>query len=313
MVNRVGRPVEEIMAEIEQEKLEKAQKVELKSQKLFVNDKVLLGDAEKSFSRMVGLPLAFVKGCDDDDLSNRILSHCSTNLEAIKVVETGDVVTRVFPDSYQYVSRRRFLEMFVKKEPKAEVESYDKSRISLVTERAAHPPKKIDDISYGGLTFELAYPSYRVEGFIYRLACLNGMLSPHMYSTMVDSKINLEPELMNMADNCLKFVEGNFMPKFMELDETKVDNPTQLVHRIAQRYGLPAGVVKTIADKVPSLEAPVSYYDVVNLITSIGRDKITEGMGKTGRSLQRFGGYMTHVSNKHYCSTCGCDLDKEQK
>lgn len=180
-----------------------------------------------------------------------------------------------------------------------------------ITNISATPPQKVGDVTRGGVTLEVGLrgntgherfgSNVQVGGFLYRLVCLNGMITQSDQVTIVkgNSEENVLNRLGELIRTTLAAVEGEELPRFVQLAEVSVRDPSQVVHRIAQDVGVSQHLQSRILDRLPTLGENPSYYDLVNLITSFAN----EWAPQRARRLQRLGGEIA-VSQEHRCPTC---------
>jgi len=96
-----------------------------------------------------------------------------------------------------------------------------------------------------------------------------------------------------------------YLENWQRLQDIKSANPEQLIHRLTREAGVSEKIESAIIERAAGLESN-SYYDVINLITSLQHE---EGVGGTQLfRLQALGGNAIRDMGGHRCNNCQHNL-----
>ena len=205
----------------------------------------------------------------------------------------AEVVTRVF-DGEATVSKSDFFEGM---------------KLNIQTAQYAVEPK-VGDVTNGGIRFyapvgEIPY----VSAYLERLVCSNGMITAQETDAItirgrtVDEVIQ---EMEYMARKILATDVPRYLDNWSTMTDLRTNNPEQLIHRLTREAGVSAKVESSIIERAAGLESN-TYYDIVNLITSLQHE---EGLSDTQYNrLQLLGGSAVRDLGGHRCNNCQHNLD----
>lgn len=171
------------------------------------------------------------------------------------------------------------------------------------------------DITHGGLRFQQDRKNNhapRVNTFLYRLVCTNGLMVPETGLTL-DARGNtveaLLAELEMAAERAFSEVEQQ-IEHFYGMRQQRIEGDvTQTVIRVAQERGLPTRTAMNLANRVPDQLDPeilgheVSMFDVVNLITNQANHPDLRTRTGPRRALEMAGGQLVREVHDR-CGRC---------
>ena len=165
----------------------------------------------------------------------------------------------------------------------------------------ASPPKRKGDISRGGVFIRASEKNVEIGQYLFTLVCSNGLLGE---TRRIKRKVYTEEDCRKTLNSVKEStravfseVKEKFLPAFMHSAEVQVNQPSQLIHRLARESKLSRDVEFTVLDKTPSLPREPSYYDVINLVTAIAREE-------ADASLMKLAGKILQESSRYACSHC---------
>lgn len=148
-----------------------------------------------------------------------------------------------------------------------------------------------------------------VQPFAYRLWCTNGM-EVRDDGLRIDARgATLEQvmvEFEHVADRAFKMAEDS-IAAFYDLRSQPLDNPERVLVRIADEERIPDRTVSNLLDRIPTLTAPITMFDLVNLISNEANNPANGREG--GRLvLQRAAGAVV-AQHAERCSHCQSRLN----
>lgn len=180
--------------------------------------------------------------------------------------------------------------------------------VNFVTQLNGSPKTKVGDYTHAGVyvkkkdvksdthSFDLD-----LGAFLYRLQCTNGMVSPQNFSFNV-GKTNgdFKQVLAESTMKAVSYAATEFMSKFVELDEKKVENPAQFLNQLSEEHKIGSRDLPDLIAKLASLPENATAYDIVNMVTN----HANELNPRARQRFQLFGGIAVEALSNHRCRTC---------
>lgn len=166
---------------------------------------------------------------------------------------------------------------------------------------------RVGDVTKAGVRFfghiAPAVEQPYASTFLNRLICDNGMVIEETDGFVAIRGNTIEDILAEMELAAARVLSGNDhrLQQWADLTDVDVENPEQMIHRLATEHGINASVESRILDRVPELEGN-TLYDVINLMTSMHNQ---EGIsvGQVER-LQLLAGSTIVTGGSHRCPSC---------
>lgn len=182
---------------------------------------------------------------------------------------------------------------------------------------------KVGDITRGGLRF--GHDRKRnlapwVQGYLYRLACTNGM-------EMRDDSLRMDgrgatvqdmlDELTSSAHKAFNTIENSIQAFYDLRNQTVGPDRTGVLRRVAQEQGLPERTISHLEDSLPAYlledfnlgeNDPVTMFHLVNLITNEANNSSLANRPGARRRLEQTGGTIV-TDHAERCTFCNGRLN----
>jgi len=268
------------------------------------------------FASFLTIPRTFLPKIVSQELQTDIVNHFlekSPDTEVLLGYSQGNTLREAYPGSTTIIPDGMIVDAIEKTfEPEAKVASLSLDggiKASIVTQELNTEPR-VNDITNGGLRIDSTIgEAPKISAFMERLVCSNGMVVP-VENASLSLRGRTVPEIILEMESMAQYVLGGPSQEALDnwghLTGVLVSNPAQLIHRFAREYEIGSRMEARLLDQIPNLEGD-SYYDVVNLITSMQHE---EGVSETMRlHLQTVGGRIVNSGGGHRCTSCQHILD----
>jgi len=277
--------------------------------RLLINGIELTDIAHSQLTSIIKYPYSFCKKVEGVSLINDIKNYCIDRCETkeIKILNSMNEIYTVVDSKFPVVTQGQLLTQAKSVDAAIRVQFQDNDCINLVTQLASNPPRDVNDVSHGGMNVLFNSHGLSVSSFIYRLVCTNGMILPRNLSTKYlegETDKELLDKFRSMIIDTIEITKNMFMPTFIKTSGIEIKDPAEFITNLGRAYKMPGGEIKKITDKIPSLPAPTTAYDIINLITQMGTEVFLDNH-KKGLKLQAFGGYLSTSFNEKHCVKCG--------
>lgn len=266
----------------------------------------------QNVASLTKLPVDFVKLArrDDADLAKRMISFAESQLPpvGVDVVLRGDEIKTVTKAQGTRLTTLEVFDAAVSTRNDFSVEKiHHNGNVSfrLLTHIAANPPKKVGDITRGGVMFNIA-DKIEAGPYLLRLACTNGAIREvsNMEKVTDASRTEMLDKVMKLAKSGLIAAETRFLPQFVESVGISVDDPVGLLVRLTREHNPGPKPTKLLLEQATGLPRPCSWYDVTNLITRVARDFYSEDNEQYGWLMMNMGGHSVTASHASRCHQC---------
>ena len=269
-------------------------------------------EAETELRQMTHMDKRFLQEfVDDRDLQERVVGHILGRFSGrpLRIVHTPRAVVGVKPADESYVSPMDLYNLVAENSQLHQVRSVQFTprglfEMRMLLEQHFEPARKVGDISHAGLRVKMnGRPE--VAAYIYTLRCTNGMIGEDSYPAQVETgrPIQMHEAVARLVQEQVQLANA-LCQRLVQSDETTVANPQVTLIRLARERGVGDRLTRRLIERIPSLEEPVSQYDLTSLITSEAN-----GLGFQDRErLQRFGHAVTMAVPDARCSHCGSTL-----
>lgn len=286
-------------------------------------------DGLEQIGAFMGVPRKFLGDLEPDMqqyVLNELLVRRPDNL-AIRYDDGG--VSEVFAPSRVRLEPRQIVESAIKvmgEESQIVEWKVDSDElffdvmVPLDSDRGIGGDRQVGDISRGGLRFlqnRKQNLAPKVNTYVYRLACTNGMVIPDTGLSM-DARGNsvemMLAELELAAEHAFSQVEDQIEHYYRLREQPIEGDVTGAVLRIARERGLPNRTAMRLAERVPAdlsadaLGHAPTMFDLVNLITNQANDPALRGRSGPRRELEMAGGTLVqHLTDR--CGNCHQSLN----
>jgi len=313
-VTEVTESIEDVLADYAEEKIDPMQldkkNVEVgEDGELIINKMGLTSIAHNQLNSILGYPHSFARKVEDPKLLNDIKNYCIDKCEKkdVKVLSINkSMITGIVNKEFPLIPTKSILETIADVDKNVRVQYASEDGLNLVTAVNSNPLKDVNDISHVGVSMLFNPRGYNMSAFIYRLVCKNGMISPRALMSRFSNGLAESEVLKSLRQITIDTIEISknvFMPIFIKTAETEVKDPHAFISNLARYFKLPGGELKEILDNVSALKAPITAYDIINLITAMGSEIIPDNLRK-GLKLQTFGGFISNSFIEKRCPAC---------
>ena len=271
-----------------------------------------LGFSEDSFGnflKYLTIPAKFLYKLPSP-LQTEVVNHMLGKWEdSPAIISTyGDEFWNLYNDKTMMISNKRMAEVVTDVfdgDAKISKASFLEGMVLNIQTSEVSTAVKPGDITNGGIRLyaPLGKNPY-VSAYMERLVCSNGMVATNEWDALsirgrtVDEVIK---EMEYLARKVLTTDIPAYLDNWKQMQEIKSSNPEQLIHRLVREAGVNEKIESVIIDRANALESN-SYYDVVNLITSLQHE---EGVSESQLfRLQALGGNAVRDLGGHRCNNC---------
>lgn len=260
--------------------------------------------------RFLGINSCAIKEYSEDpELVSKMFSYGLKRKagQKIKLVTRGHRLASLIGSDDPWLSPVEIFETVVGSAPKdaflglESIRSPDetKTQLRFVTHQSATPPKKLNDISHGGIWIS-SNGVLETGSYVYRMACSNGMLANR--DAVAERTVDAARETLGASVRKALELSSKLLKDFVHLDEHEEPNPAVVLNLLAGEYRLSTRRLRMLLDAIPALPSPVSRYDLVNLVTSQAHLESHED------DFEWFGSAVVDHYGKNVCSHCHQDL-----
>lgn len=269
-------------------------------------------DGLRSFAKLLSIPSTFIEKLPLS-LSQEVLNYFMNQNDDSPVIlqHDGSSLEQAFDGRIDAIPPQDFVGVVGDvMDPDDRVSKWyfenGKLQVDVITDELAVEPRP-GDVTKGGVRF-IGHTSPRnqapyVGTFMERLVCSNGMVveeEDSVVSLRGRTVADLLSEMELAAQRILGGVDHR-LQQWGELTEVTVENPEQMVHRLATENGVSTKIESRVMDRVPELEHN-TMYDVVNLMTQMQNE---EGVSERQvENLQLLGGRTVATGGDHRCPEC---------
>lgn len=284
----------------------------------------MTSDGLEQLATFVGAPRSFVQKLPVD-LQQTVLARLLRDTSSNVTVRYGDSgINEMFQPGRVRLEPRQVVDSAIKVmgEQALVVERYYDSDDLLLDvmvpedfDRGIGGDPAVGDISRGGIRVTQDRKNNhapKVNSYIYRLACTNGMVVPDTGLTLDARGSSAEillAELELAAQHAFGQVEEQIR-HFYELRNQRIEGDvTQTVIRVAAERGLPDRTGLALARRVPdqlnpeTLGREATMFDLVNLITNQANDPALSNRPGSRRALEMAGGSVVRQVHDR-CGSC---------
>lgn len=254
-------------------------------------------------------PTTFLRrDCDSAPLQQTILDYCKHRYDQrVVFARRGDTITHIHPTPLDPLGAVEVFDTIRELSQDWVGATYTvngSTRVKFVTRIADAPAKRPGDITQTGLLFDLGR-EVRVAAYLFRLVCSNGAQRVQFENEFVAvATRDLLPIIRFSARRCLSFAQETYLHEFLTTAEQTIEDPAIMLRRLGQRHRMPLRLSARLLDGIPSLPPPVTYYDVINLVTSLARDYESAGKLRIATHLETFADTLIAESHGQVCSRC---------
>jgi hypothetical protein len=249
------------------------------------------------------------------DMSANVLNWLkdSSEHDTIQLGFNRDKLTNVWHGNDHIIPKKSFAKVLLETLPgEAEIHRFEYTNDNVYFE-VSSPTNIIEphkgDVTQGGLLVRGAVAprnhSPEIRPFTHRLWCANGHYNVEM-GELISVKGQTVPEIIDsMRENCKRIWDedvSSLLEQTAHMTEIEVDNPSAFVHTYAVENKLGVKLERAILAELPSLEVPVTEYDLMQLITKY-QHRTTSPIQRD--AIMRIGGKMIADSqHRHRCNQC---------
>ena len=267
-----------------------------------------LGDeAKKDLSSLTGIPVQFLlKACDDRPLQDEIVKYCiKRNPVDVDFLFRKNQLSRIYNSQSHIVTSGNILKEVHACRPDWKGFSLDINgtvRCKALTNVRKERVK--DDVCETGIFFDIGR-QVSIAAYLMRLVCTNGLTRVTYEANFVAEATEEQlPVLRFQARRASEHAENEFVKNFFDSAKLPAPEPARLIHQLAHRNRLPIKMEESLLDIVPTLVPPITYYDVVNIVTQYARDQEAQGEFENYDRLQRFADFSVVEATKKLCGSC---------
>lgn len=267
------------------------------------------------FSSFLTIPKTFLPKITDE-LQVQVVNHflkSSPNSEVLLSYTANNELRNAYPGSAAILPPKMMVDsiekVFNEDDQVRDLNFNDGFKVSIITDSLTTEPR-VGDITKGGVRIASTIgEAPKVASFLERLVCSNGMVVPvtNASLTLRGKTVNeIIEEMEVMASYVLGSSTNDALNNWKHLSTINAPDASQLIHRFSNEYGIGSRMQNRLLDRVSELEGN-TYYDVVNLITSMQHE---EGVSEAMReNLQLIGGQIVNTRGGHRCNSCYHSLD----
>jgi len=270
-------------------------------------------DSLQNFVQYMEVPFKFFDGCKTS-LQQEIIKHQIEKFSSspATISTYGDSFWNLYQTKTNLIPNLRMAEAFTKIfDGEAKVSRFDPVEGLLLNIQTQDIAKevKVGDITNGGIRlFAPIGKSPYVSAYMERLVCSNGMVTTNEFDALSIRGRTVDEIIVEMEQKARKILNEDvpaYLENWQRLQDIKSANPEQLIHRLTREAGVSEKIESAIIERAAGLESN-SYYDVINLITSLQHE---EGVGGTQLfRLQALGGNAIRDMGGHRCNNCQHNL-----
>jgi hypothetical protein len=281
------------------------------------------------FGRYYRIPNKFLPRLDPD-VRNKVLQFFmgkAPEEDLMIQMEEDQFLRGVYRGDMPIIPKARVVEVLQRVfEPNDPVRRFedDPTRLDvdvLSGELTANPHRKKGDVVRGGLRVVTHVAPWSGHGslnpqistLLERLECTNGNTKAEPTGTISLRGKNVD-DIIEEMEQAAQEILGEIVPKrltqFVSLSHEEVANPEQLLRQWGREHRIADSMLLKMIQRIPTLEQPVTRYDLLNLATSFQHEDIAGGPVRPTQflRLQELGGSVA-ADQEIRCKSCGRTVD----
>lgn len=318
VIQRIGHrkiqtPIESVSVKLDYLDRKITMDLNVEGQDVYVDEHV-----QQRLLRMAGLSRKFLENCDNDvDLAQRAvdqgihaLRKSNNKYLGIGTVNDSGRSRAVSIDPQEKaIDTMSMVEVWnaIRDEERligiSEVTDLNKGHFEIrcVNSNTFSPRSEVGDIVHSGVKISVN-GSVTMNPYCFRLRCTNGMQSYEEGDTIkasMESPEDIRNTFRDLSERSLSFTQT-----FTQTSDIVVPNATEYVMRALRIAGASAALRAKVSDRLIE-EAPNStLYEILNIITAIGRDKSADSPRARNRLEGVAGRVLAMQAGAARCSKC---------
>ena len=175
--------------------------------------------------------------------------------------------------------------------------------LRVVTSENFQPKRSVGDITHTGVRVQVTDTSLSVNPYAFRLACLNGMQrmeeDDQIFIDVSDPYSSLVSSFATARRKALEMTE-----QFVRTDEVVIPNPHEYVMRALRIAGANNNLRSTVSDRIAAEAPNHTLYEILNIITAIGREAAGDKPAKRNRVEALAGRVLSMQAGSSRCTKC---------